>query len=298
MTSGLPDLHDRLENRQQGLQRRQLLFMHENVRVFELGDHLLGIGDEIGREIAAVELHAFDDLGLGLEALGLLDRDDALIADLLHRLGDFFADEPVAIGRNFADLSDLLVRRHFLRVLLEIGDDRVDREVDAALQIHRVEPGRHGLRAFAGDRGREHGRGGRAVAGGVVLLRGNFAHELGAKIFELVGKFDFLGDGHPVLGDARRSIGFFDDDVAALRAERDLHRIIENLDASQNAIARVGGETDVFGSHCHSPPKERNRAQSVQSGQPTTPRMSLSFMMSRSSPSILTSVPDHFPKRI
>ena len=238
--------------------------MHENVRVFELGDHLLGIGDEIGREIAAVELHAFDDLGLGLEAFGLLDRDHAFIADLLHRLGDFFADELIAIGRNCADLSDLLVRGDFLRVLLEIGDDRVDREVDAALQVHRIEPGRHGLRAFAGDRGSEHGRGGRAVAGGVVLLRGDFAHQLGAEILELVGKFDFLGDGHAVLADARRSIGFFDDDVAALRAERDFHRIVENLDAAQNAIARVGGEADVFGSHCHSTPKERNRVRSAR----------------------------------
>src|ERR1700730_10332743 len=210
---------------------------------------------------SAIELHALDDLGLGHEAFALLDRDHALIADLLHRLGDFLADEMIAIGRNCAYLSDLLVRRDFLRVLLQIGDDRADREIDAALQIHRIEPGRHGPRAFAGDGGSEHGRGRRAVAGGVVLLRGDFTHELSAEVLELVGKLDFLGDGHAVLADARRSIGFFDDDVAALRADRDFHRIIENLDAAQNAIARVGGETDVFGSHCHSTPKERNRVR-------------------------------------
>jgi hypothetical protein len=62
---------------------------------------------------------------------------------------------------------------------------------------------------FAGDRGREHGRGGGAVAGGVVLLRGDFAHQLLAEVLELVGKFDFLGDGHAVLTYTRRSIGFF-----------------------------------------------------------------------------------------
>ena len=95
-----------------------------------------------------------------------------------------------------------------------------------------------------------HGRGGGAVAGGVVLLGGDFAHQLGAEVLEPVGKFDFLGDGHAVLGDARRAVGFLDDDVAALRAERDFHRVIENFDAAQNAVARVGGETNVFGSHC------------------------------------------------
>src|SRR5947199_3202362 len=40
------------------------------------------IGDEVGRDVAAVELHAFDHLKLGLQGLRLLDRDDALVADL------------------------------------------------------------------------------------------------------------------------------------------------------------------------------------------------------------------------
>ena len=163
----------------------------------------------------------------------------------------------IAIGRNRADLGDLVVRGDLLRVLLEIGDDRLDGEVDAALQIHRVEAGGDGLGAFAGDRGGEHGRGGGAVAGGVVLLRGDFAHELGAEVLELVGKLDFLGDGHAVLGDARRAEALLDHDVAALGAERDLHRVVENFDAAQNAIAGVGGETDVFGSHCHELLEER-----------------------------------------
>ena len=156
----------------------------------------------------------------------------------------------VAIRRNRADLGDFVVRRDLLRVFGEIGDDRLDGEVYAALQIHRIEAGGHGLGAFAGDRRRDDGGGGGAVTGGVVLLGGDFAHQLGAEILEPVGKFDFLGDGHAVLGDARRAIGFLDDDVAALGAERDLHGVIEDFDAAQNAVARVGGETYVFGSHC------------------------------------------------
>jgi hypothetical protein len=66
-----------------------------------------------------------------------------------------------------------------------------------------------------------------------VLFRGDFTHELRAKVLELVGKFDLLGDSHTILTDARRSIGFFDDDIAAPWAQRDFYRIVENLDAAQ-----------------------------------------------------------------
>src|ERR1700681_4332061 len=48
--------------------------------------------------LAAIELHAFDGLELELERLRFLDRDHALIADLLHRLGDLLADHRLAIG--------------------------------------------------------------------------------------------------------------------------------------------------------------------------------------------------------
>ena len=118
--------------------------------VFELGHHLLGVGDEVGREIAAVELHAFDDVELGLEALGFLDRDDALVADLLHRLGDLGADLGVAVGGDGADLGDLVVGRDLLGAcFLSSSTTAVDGEVDAALEIHRVRAGGNRLGAFA-----------------------------------------------------------------------------------------------------------------------------------------------------
>jgi hypothetical protein len=62
-------------------------------------------------------------------------------------------------------------------------------------------------------------------------------------------QFDFLGDGDAVLGDARGAERLVDDDVAALGAERDLHRVGEDVDAAQHALAGVGGEFYVFGSH-------------------------------------------------
>ena len=67
-----------------------------------------GVGDEVGGDVAAVDLHALGVLGLELEALGLLDRDDAVLADLVHHLGDQVADLRVG-GGDRGDLGDLVL---------------------------------------------------------------------------------------------------------------------------------------------------------------------------------------------
>ena len=176
------------------------------IDVLEFGHHLLGVGDEIGREIAAVELHALDDVEFGLGGLRLLDRDNALVADLLHRVGDHLADGLVAIRSDRPDLGDLFGGLHLLRSALDVLDDRRHRNVDAALQVHRVHAGGDELETFLHDRGGKHRRGGRAVAGEIVGLRGDLAHHLGAHVLELVLKLDLLGDGDPVFGDAWRAV--------------------------------------------------------------------------------------------
>ena len=119
----LAGLNDRLEDGQHRLQRGELLLVDEDVGVLELGHHLLGVGDEIGREIAAVELHALDDVEFGLGGLRLLDRDHALVADLLHRVGDHLADRLVAVGGDRADLRDLFGGLHLLGAALDVLDD-------------------------------------------------------------------------------------------------------------------------------------------------------------------------------
>ena len=245
----LAGLHHGLEDRQHRLERRQLLLVDEDVGVLELGDHLLRVGDEVRGEVAAVELHALDDVELGLGGLGLFDRDDALVADLLHRMRDHLADRLVAVRRDRADLRDLLGGLHLLGAGLDVLHDLGGGEVDAALQVHRVHAGGNRLGALADDRRGENGRGRGAVAGDVVGLRGDLAHHLGAHVLELVGELDLLRDGDAVLGDARRAEGLVDDDVAALRTERHLHGVGENVDAAQHLVARVGGELYVFGSH-------------------------------------------------
>src|SRR5208283_5227180 len=105
----------------------------------------------------------------------------------------------------------------------------------------------------------------------------------------LVLELDLLGDGDAVLGDARSAERLVEHDVAAFRAEGDLHRVGEDLDAAQHAVARIDGEFDFLGSHFNSLQWVLIRGQAI------TPMMSDSFMIRRSSPSSLTSVPDHLP---
>src|SRR5205085_1445585 len=298
-------LNNRFEDRKHRLKVRQLLFVDQDVGVAKLDLHLLRVGDEVGREIAAVELHALDDVQLELEALGLLDRDHAFLADLLHRLGDLLADDGVAVGRDDADLGDLVGTGDRLGARLQIVDHFDDGEIDAALQVHRVHAGGNRLHALADDRLGQHGGGGGAVAGEVIGLRRDLAQHLRAHILELVLQLDLLGDGNAVLGDPRSAEALVEDDVAALGAEGDLHRVGEDVDAAQDALTGIARKAYVFGCHVACSLLARMfRMFAVAMrpraglGQPTMPRMSLSFMMRRSSPSIFTSVPDHLPNRM
>ena len=136
-----------------------------------------------------------------------------------------------------------------------------------------------------------------------LVLRGDFAHHLRAHVFELVGQLDFLGDRHAVLGDARGAEGFVDDDVTAFGAERDFDGVGENVDAAQHALAGIAAESVLLWQPLLNS-FESSKRQSDSGGfllgaavASMMPMMSDSFMISRSSPSILTSVPDHLPNR-
>src|SRR6266567_2740507 len=148
--------------------------------------------------------------------------DHALVADLFHRIGD------------------------------ETTNIR-DREVDAALEVHRVHAGGNSLGSFPDDRMSEHGRRSRAVTGLVGGLRGHLAHHLRAHVLELVFELDLLGDGHAVLGDAWCAKRLVEQDVATLGAKRHAYRVGERIDAMQHSVTRVDREFHFLGRHLSIP---------------------------------------------
>src|SRR5712664_3249507 len=235
---GLAHLGGLLEQREKILHRADFLFVDKDTNVLEDAFHALGVGDEVGGEVAAVKLHAFDYFEGGFHRLGFLDGDDPILADILHGFGDDAADLLVIVGGNGANLGDHVA----LDVLVEPLDFRngyFDGFFDAALESGRAGAGGDSLDALAEDRLSEHGRSGRAVTGNVGSLGSDFTDHLRAHVLEGIAEFDFLGYGHAVLGDDGRAELLFDHRVATLGAEGNLHCIGEGIHAAQNRLAGI-----------------------------------------------------------
>src|SRR3569623_1849167 len=208
-----------------------LLLVDENQRVIELGAHVLLVVDEVGRQIAAVELHAFHHVELVVEARAFFDGDDAFFADLVHGVGDDLADGLIGIGGDGAHLGDGLAVGAGLGHLLELGDRSGHGLVDTALQVHRVHAGGHRLQAFAQDGLGQDGGGGGAVTGAVGRLRSDFLHHLRAHVLELVLELALFRDGHAVHGDRRGAEALLEHHVATLGTQRHFDRIGQNVHA-------------------------------------------------------------------
>ena len=189
--------------------------MDEDVGAFERNFEALCARHEVGREIAFVELHAFNDVEGCFDGFGLFNRDRAVFADFVHRISDDLADCGVPVGRNGCHLGDLGAVFHLLRDLGEFGCDGFHGFVDAALEVGRVGACGYVLEAFAIDRFGENGRCGGAVASGVAGFAGDLTDELCAHVFVRALEFDFFGDCDAVLGDGRTAEFFVEDDVAS-----------------------------------------------------------------------------------
>ena len=106
----LARLHDLLEDGKQIPNGRDLLLCNQDVRVVEHDLHPVLVGHEVRADVALVELHPLDELELEAEGVRLLYRDDSVLTDLVHRVGNELADLGVG-GRDGGDLRDLGLRR-------------------------------------------------------------------------------------------------------------------------------------------------------------------------------------------
>ncbi len=278
----LARLHDLLEHRQQVVDRADLLVGDQDVRILEHRFLAVRVGDEVGRDVALVELHALGELELEAEGLALLDGDDAVLADLVHRLGDHLADRLIG-GRDGGNRGNLFAGLDRTGELADEIDDLLDGLLDAALEIHGVGAGRDVAETLTHHGLGQHGGGRGAVTGHVVGLGGDFLGELGAHVLPRVVQLDFLGDRDAVVRDRGGSPLLLQHDVPALRAERHLHGVGELVDARLETATGLFIETQLFRSHSESFPF-----------QPTMARRSRDERMRYSSPSTLISVPPNF----
>src|SRR5215203_3387387 len=99
----LAGLHHGLEQREQLLETRELLLVDQDVGVFELDPHLVGVGDEVRRDVAAVELHALDDLEPSLTIAWA--RTVAVVVPSPAKSEDFEATSRTIWAPMFSNLS-------------------------------------------------------------------------------------------------------------------------------------------------------------------------------------------------
>ena len=133
-------LGDLFQDGKQILHRADLLFVNQDEAVFQHALHAVRIRHEIRRQVAAIELHPFDDVQRGLDGLGFFNRDDAVLADFLHGFGNDVADRGIIVGGNGRDLRDHVALDRFRKLLDLLGRD-FNRAFDAALHGHRIRAG-------------------------------------------------------------------------------------------------------------------------------------------------------------
>jgi hypothetical protein len=212
------------------LDRADLAVDEQDVRVVQNRFLALRVSDEVRREVALVELHALDEVEIHAERVGLLDGDHTVLADLVDRIGDDIADLRIG-GGDGGDLGDLGLVVDLFGLSLHGLDGRCHGSLDASLETQRARAGGDVAQALAHERLGQHRRGGGAVTGDVVGLGRNFLDELRTHVLEGVFELDLTSDGHAVVRDGRRTELLVEHDVAALRADRDLDRVGELVDA-------------------------------------------------------------------
>ncbi len=123
-------------------------------------------------------------------------------------------------GRDSGNLCDaVLVVVNLFGKVSDFLDNFVDGFFDAVFQVGRIGAGGDVLETFMDDCLGEDGSSGSSVAGDVIGFAGNFFNQLSAHVFELVGHFDFFGDGDAVVGDGRAAEFLVENGVAAFRAK-------------------------------------------------------------------------------
>jgi hypothetical protein len=246
---GLAGLGHLFQHGQQVTDVGDLLVEQQDEGILQHRHLLLGVVDEVGGQVAPVELHAFHHVQLVLQAGTVFHGDDAFLAHLVHGAGDDVADGSVGVGGDGTHLGDFLAGGAGLGDGLEFLGDGDDGLVDAALEVHGVHAGGDELHALAEDGLGQHGGGGGAVTGDVGGLGGDFLHHLGAHVLELVLELDLLGHGHAVLGHGGGAEGAVQHHVAALGAQGHLDRVGQDIDAGHHAVPGGITKTNVFSCH-------------------------------------------------
>jgi hypothetical protein len=163
----------RVDDREQVLGRGDLGIDEKQGRTAQDRLAALGVRDEVGTDVAAVDRHPLAQSEFQARLPGGLHGNDAVLADLVEGLGQQAGERLVEDGRRY-DRGDLLLRPKVRGPPAEFVDHPVPCGLDTPRQAHRIGPSIQGGDRSPDHRSGEHHRGRRAVRHRRVLV----AHEV------------------------------------------------------------------------------------------------------------------------
>ena len=202
------------QSRHNVVDRADLAVGNQQQRLLEGHFHPLGVGYEVGGQIAPVEAHSLGNVHFVGHTLGFLNGDDPFPAHLVHGLGNQLGDA-FLVGRQGGDPGHLFPIFH--------GDGHSDQfvhhgghgAVNARFQAHPVGPGGDVHKALPHHSAGQHYRGSGAVAHHIVGFGGRLLDQLRPHIFIDVGQFHLFGDGDAVAAHHRQGPHPIEQHIAA-----------------------------------------------------------------------------------
>src|SRR5690606_20210082 len=128
-----------LQSRQQVTDVADLLVKQQHEGVVQNSRLLFWVVDEVRRQVATVELHAFNDIQLVVQALAFFHSDHAFLANLVHRVSNDLADGFVGVRGDRTNLSDFLGSGRGFGLGLQLFHQSGHSLVDTALEVHGVQ---------------------------------------------------------------------------------------------------------------------------------------------------------------
>ena len=241
------------QSRQQIADVADFLVEQQHKGVIQQSGLLFLVVNEVGRQVATVKLHTFNNVQLVIKRLAVFHGDNAFFAHFIHCLGDDVTNAGIGVGRNRTHLGDFFGGCRGLGSLFQFGDQSGDGFVDTAFQIHRIHARSHVFHAFAHDGLSQNGRSGCAVARVVRGFGSNFLHHLRAHVLQLVFEFDFFSNGYTVFGHGRSAERAFQNHVTTFRAQSDFNGVCQNVHAFNHACAGFTAKNYVFCCHVDIP---------------------------------------------